>query len=114
MFPGNFFDLNPGQSFSAQLPFKDTVGFLKYTAEEQGYALAEGILVIEINEGVFIRSQANEWSEFLSSYPDVTPGGQPFFKMLPPGKWDALTQKYRAPLNSFGDERLVRWRVGFM
>ena len=113
MFPGKLFDLNPGEAFSSQLPFNDTVGFLKYTADEQGFSFDEGILVIEIDEGVFIRAYSTEWSDFLSTYPERTPAGQRFFNVLPPGKWDTLTLKYRAPIQSFGDGRLVRWRVGF-
>lgn len=105
--------LNSGiadEAYHSKMSFERTVGFIKYLADESKLSLDEFLLVVELKEGVFIRAQTAEWCEELNKQVKET---NIDLEIIGITKWTDLTRNYRAPLNSFGDERLARWKVGF-
>ncbi len=102
----------PDEAYSVALPFEEAVHFIKFVAKENEYSITNDVLVIEISEGVFIRAQNSEWCIILIKWaeaetPDV------LIKIIGTKEWEGLTRKHRSPINSFGDEKLARWKVGF-
>lgn len=95
--------------------FDNTVGFLKFIAAdpEEGLSLDNDILVFELKEGVFIRSQNRDWCQRLTGLTEQPVQDYPRLKLYPAKKLDDLARNYRQPLSAFGDYRLVRWKVGF-
>ncbi len=104
--------LNPDEAYSVAWPFDKVVGFVKFVAQESEYATTKDILAIEIPEGVFIRAQDVEWCKTLTGYAKDKKAGFPI-TIIGTKEWEGLTRKYRSPINSFGDEKLARWKVGF-
>jgi hypothetical protein len=105
--------LNSGiedEAYHSKMSFERTVGFIKYLSDESKLSLDEYLLVVELKEGVFIRAQTTEWCEELNKQAKETIIG---LEKIGTTKWTELTRNYRAPLNSFGDERLAIWKVGF-
>lgn len=109
------YDLFPEEAYLSDAPYDQTVGFLKYYASdsEEGLSVTDDILVFELKEGVFIRTKNKQWCEVLTSLTKQPVKDYPNLKLFPINKLDDLARAYRQPLNSFGDYRLVRWRVGF-
>jgi hypothetical protein len=105
----------PDEAYLSDAPFDQTVGFLKYMAAdpEENLSVTDEILVIELKEGVFIRSKNTPWCEALTSLVKNPVKDFPALKIFPPKKLDDLARNYRQPIESFGDYRLVRWKVGF-
>jgi hypothetical protein len=98
------------EAFLSKMSFERTVGFIKYLADELKLSLSENLLVVELKEGVFIRSQSSVWCEELTRQ---SKENKIQIEAIGVTRWNDLTRNYRAPINSFGDERLVRWKVGF-
>ena len=98
------------EAYSSKMSFEKTTGFIKYLAEESKLSLAQSLLVVELKEGVFIRAQSPDWCEELTRHAKET---NIELEVIGITQWTELTRGYRAPLNSFGDERLARWKVGF-
>ena len=109
------YDIFPDEAYAADASFAQTVGFLKYYASdvEDGLSVTDDILVFELKEGVFIRAKSKRWCEALTALVNQPVKDYPTLKLFPLKKLDDLTRNYRQPLDSFGDYRLVRWRVGF-
>jgi hypothetical protein len=105
--------LNAGiadEAYHSKMSFERTVGFIKYLADESKLSIDKYLLVVELKEGVFIRTQSREWCEELTKQ---TSELNIELEVIGIAKWTELTRNYRAPLNSFGDERLAIWKVGF-
>lgn len=98
------------EAYLSKMGFERTVGFIKYLADESKLSLDEFLLIVELKEGVFIRAQTAGWCEELARQANETNIG---LEVIGVTKWTELTRNYRAPLNSFGDERLAIWKVGF-
>jgi hypothetical protein len=109
------YDIFPDEAYTSDASFDQTVGFLKYYANdvEDGLSVTDDILVFELKEGVFIRAKNKRWCEALTALANQPVKDYPTLKLFPLKKLDDLTRNYRQPLDSFGDYRLVRWRVGF-
>jgi hypothetical protein len=109
--PFNPLLLNPELTFSTQMNFQLTVDLVKYLASEDDSMDFNDILILELNEGIFIKTASVKWSETISKLAD----NQSEYKIfhLDARKWNDITSRYRSPLNSFGNEKLARWRVGF-
>ncbi len=105
----------PDEAYTSDAPFDTTVGFLKFMANdpEEDLSLTDEILVIELKEGVFIRAKNTRWCEALTSLAQNPVKDYPALKIFPAKKIDDLVRNYRQPIESFGDYRLVRWKVGF-
>ena len=105
----------PDEAYSTDSSFATTVGFLKFLANDpdENLSVTDEILVIELKEGVFIRSRNTAWSERLSSLVKQPVQDYPVLKLFPVKKLDDLVRDYRSPIDSFGDYRLLRWKVGF-
>ena len=98
--------------FTTSKSFDEVVSFIKYVSKEEDYPLNNDILVIEIPEGVFLKSRNKEWNDYLESH-SVANTGSFELQKFSNKDWDNLTRKYRAPIQSFGDEKLAVWRIGF-
>ncbi|MBB1284770.1 hypothetical protein HRH25_10345 [Flavisolibacter sp. BT320] len=105
----------PDAIFLSDTTFGNTVGFLKFIAAEpdENLSLDNEILVFELKEGVFIRTQNRDWATRLSGLAEQPVEDFPRLKPFPAKKLDDLARNYRQPLDAFGDYRLVRWKVGF-
>lgn len=105
----------PDEAYATDASFATVVGFLKFLANDpdEALAIADEILVVELKEGVFIRSKNAAWSERLTGLVKQPVQDYPTLKLFPVKKLDDLARDYRQPINSFGDYRLVRWKVGF-
>ena len=104
--------INPNEAYSIALPFDDVVDLVKYLAAEHDYSTSEDILVIELTEGVFIRTANPDWCDTLTEWVEEKNTELPI-KIIGLKKWTDLTRKYRSPIQSFGDYKLAMWRVGF-
>ncbi len=102
--------VNCDSCYKSSLDFKDTVSLLESTNEAE--ALPLETLVIEIDEGVFIRSKDSDCCMWLDKLCMVDKVEIDISEISYP-EWVSLTSKYRAPKESTGDVTLVRWRVGF-
>lgn len=113
--PFDQFLFAPDQVFQSDTTFSNTVGFLKFIAAEpeENLSLDNEILVLELKEGVFIRTQNRDWATRLSGLAEQPVQDFPRLKPFPAKKLDDLARNYRQPMDSFGDYRLVRWKVGF-
>ena len=109
------YSLLPDEAYATDASFATTTGFLKFLANDpdENLSLTDEILVIELKEGVFIRAKNRGWCERLTTIAEQPVKDYPRLKILPPKKLDDLARDYRQPLNSFGDYRLLRWKVGF-
>lgn len=105
----------PDEAYATDASFATTVGFLKFLANDpdENLSITDEILVIELKEGVFIRSKNAAWSERLTSLVNQPVKDYPLLKLFPAKKLDDLARDYRRPVDSFGDYRLLRWKVGF-
>ena len=105
----------PDEAYASEASFETTVGFLKYMANdlEGDLSLAEEILVFQLKEGVFIRSRNTRWSEALTRLAKEPVDNYPTLKLFPLKKLEDLTRNYRRPIELFGDDRQVRWKIGF-
>ena len=106
----------PNEVYSSKSSFDETVDLLKEISEtrtDANYPLTENILVIQIPEGVFIRAGTFEWCTALTELVKNPSAVLPSLTIIPKARWNEMTIKYRGPIESFGDERLVRWRIGF-
>jgi hypothetical protein len=108
-----YYHFNPDESYSTSMSFPALVEYVQYTSGEKGFSLFEDLLIIQIPEGVFIRTTSREWCETFTHLAEKEISKDWQFQILKEGEWDRLTTRYRAPIESFGDARLVRWRVGF-
>ena len=101
--------------FVTESPYDQTVGFIKFLAADpdENLSLTDEILVMELKEGVFIRTRNAAWSKALLALVQEPNKDYPIFKTFPAKKLDDLARNYRQPLDSFGDYRLIRWKVGF-
>lgn len=109
------YSIFPDEAYVSDAPFDTTVGFLKYMANdlEEDLSLAGEILVFRLKEGVFIRSRNTRWSEALTQLVNHPVDNYPILKLFPLKKLDDLARDYRRPVELFGDDRLVRWKIGF-
>jgi hypothetical protein len=109
--PGYLF--HSDEAYEIKKPFYEVVDLVREKSIEEDYPLGKDILlVIQTSEGVFLRSKSSEWCEYFTSLayrkdPDLG------VRILEKGEWDTLTRKLKAPINSFGDERLAIWKIGF-
>lgn len=105
----------PDEVYTSDTTFDNTVGFLKFLAAdpEENLSLEDEILVFELKEGVFIRTQNRAWHQRLSALAEQPVKDYPRLKTFPAKKLDDLARNYRQPLHAFGDYRLVRWKIGF-
>lgn len=105
----------PDEAYTSDASFSKTVGFLKYLANDSDDTLSitDEILVFVLKEGVFIRSKNTAWSEALTALAKDPVKDYPTLKLFPVNKLDDMARNYRAPVDSFGDHRLVRWKIGF-
>lgn len=105
----------PDEVYLSDTTFDNTVGFLKFIAADpdENLSLENEILVFELKEGVFIRTQNRDWCQRLTSLAQNPVQDYPRLKLFPAKKLDDLARTYRQPLDAFGDYRLVRWKVGF-
>ena len=71
----------------------------------------DGILLIEVGDGVFARTRNADWVRSRDTLKGEN--GQPWARSIGERQWTDLTTRHRAPLRSFGDDRLARWKVGF-
>lgn len=111
----NPYAIFPDEAYTTDSSFATTVGFLKFLANDpdENLSVTDEILVVELKEGIFIRSRNAAWSERLTSLVKQPVKDYPILKLFPVKKLDDLVRDYRQPLDSFGDYRLVRWKVGF-
>jgi hypothetical protein len=109
------YTLFPDEAYTSDAPFDKTVGFLKYMASdlEEDLSMTDEILVIELREGVFIRAKNTRWCEALTALANNPVKDFPGLKLFPTKKLDDLARAYRQPVESFGDYRLLRWKIGF-
>jgi hypothetical protein len=107
--------LFPDEAYTSDALFENTVGFLKYMANDSEGELSIGddILVFELKEGVFIRAKSTKWCEVLTGLVNQPVVDYPTLKLFPVKKLDDLARNYRQPIEAFGEYRLVRWKVGF-
>ncbi len=109
------YTLFPDEAYTSDASYATTVGFLKFLANDpdEYLSLSDEILVFELKEGVFIRAKNTHWCERLTGLVKQPVKEYPMLKIFPVKKLDDLTRNYRQPIDSFGDNRLVRWKVGF-
>jgi hypothetical protein len=62
---------------------------------------------------VFIKSDSSDWSTILTEYTNDPVDETLRLKIIPVSTWDSMTSRTKYPINSFGDNRLVRWKIGF-
>lgn len=103
------------EAYTIDASFETIVGFLKFLANdaEENLPLKSEILVIALKEGVFIRTSNARWCEKLTALVKEPAKDFPVIKLFPLKKLDDVTRDYRRPLQAFGDDRLVRWKIGF-
>lgn len=109
------FLLGQDEAYTSSTTFENTVGFLKFLAvdPEEGLSLTDEIVVIKLREGIFIQTKNKAWNDRLTALVSHSVQDYPTLASFPTKKLDDLIRNYRQPLDSFGDERLVRWKVGF-
>lgn len=100
------------ETYSTAQSFEQAVGFVQFIASEHGIDSFEDVLVIQLPDGVFLKTSHPKWSESFKSYTEQYGNKNPLVS-IDPRKWQDLTRTYRSPLNSFGNERLAMWKVGF-
>jgi hypothetical protein len=105
------FLLVPELTFSTKMDFEKTANFLKYLATENDIPSFDDVLLIEIPDGVFLKTVSPKWNEVLHNLSDNN--SEYGITSVDPRKWNELTTRYRSPLRSMGNEKLARWRVGF-
>lgn len=105
----------PDEVYTTYSSFATVVGFLKFLGNDpdENLSVTDEILVIQLKEGVFIRSKSTAWSERLTALANQPVKDYPALKLFPAKKLDDLARDYRQPVDAFGDYRLVRWKVGF-
>lgn len=111
----NRYEIFPDEAYTTDASFETVTGFLKYLANdsEDKLSVNDEILVFELKEGVFVRSRNTKWSETLTALVNEPVDNFPRLRLYPLKKLEDLTRDYRRPLNLFGDDRLVRWKIGF-
>src|SRR5689334_5518455 len=108
-----YYYANPDLCFVTNETFDQTVNWITVCVEDNPeLPTKEDILVIEIPDGVFIRSLHPEWSISLAQLISHSVEGVPQLKEISLQQWNDMTTKYRGPINSFGDDHLARWKVG--
>ena len=80
--------------------------------DEENY-IAEDILVIEVNEGIFINTDSYEWCSILHSFIENPSENGFVIKPITEQQWKNITIKYREPLKFFGNRKLAWWKLGF-
>lgn len=117
MYSINPYAFNPDEFYASSGTFDQTSAYIMTLSVIQEnpdeYPTNESILVIEVKEGVFIRAKTVEWCNLLTSVVNEPEARFPVLKIIPESKWNTITRAVRAPINSFGDERLAMWKVGF-
>jgi hypothetical protein len=112
----NRYFLNPDECYKSANSYKDVVEFLKQLKsfdEDNSFSLEENVLVIETNDGVFIRSKQEELCMSITSLVENPDDLFPKFEIITEKQWNDITTRYKEPIDSFGDLSLARWRVGF-
>lgn len=110
------YHFNPDEFYFTERPFDEIVDFIKSSSESPDISkgldipLDRDIVIIELKEGVYIRTQTTDWCELLTG---LAKYDKTFLTIIPERTWIDATMKYRGPINLFGDNKLVRWRVGF-
>lgn len=110
--PNSRYLLLPDEAYTTKMPFNEFVGFVKFSAMENNLDGLDDLLVIELPEGVFIRAANPGWCQTLTNHAEAEKKELPI-EIIGSRKWTELTRRYRAPLQSFGNERLAMWKVGF-
>ena len=109
------YTLFPDEAYTSDATYENTLGFLKYYANDSEglLSMTDEILVFALKEGVFIRAKNTAWCEALTALVNQPVKDYPTLKIFPTKKLDDLARNYRQPLHSFGDYRLIRWKIGF-
>jgi hypothetical protein len=105
--PADFFT---DSSYAVQLQYDEALKLVQGAARYFELP-ADGILLIEVSDGVFARTRDADWVRALDTL--TGENGQPWARPITERQWTDMTTRHRAPLRSFGDERLARWKVGF-
>ncbi|HEY0580398.1 MAG TPA: hypothetical protein VGC75_06795 [Candidatus Nitrosocosmicus sp.] len=100
----------PDEAYSFGEEFRKLAGIIRYYSADKNLESNKDVLAIETQEGVFVRVNSSEWCELFL---ELSKNKEVPLKIIGTDKWKGITRKYRAPINSFGDEKLAMWRVGF-
>ena len=108
------------ECYKVHRPFDSAVILLEICAEEENIKINEKyVLVIEIPDGVYVRCQIpevciffDEFAEF--EYDESDNDKLEIEKLDSADDFTDLTKRHKAPINSFGNERLAIWRTGFV
>lgn len=110
----NFDDFD--QAFKFYWGFEDSKEFLLNIMETDGTKidLSSGIILIELPEGVFVRTTNYRVCEVLLVLERNSRETAPkIIENIDIPEWNLLTNKTRQPINEWGDKKLVWWKVGF-
>jgi hypothetical protein len=92
--------------FTDKLSFEQMVELVKYKSQKENISITENILVLELKDGIYIRSKIFEFTElFIDSDDMLTDISGEHFKQI--------TRDIKFPINQFGDINLVRFKIGF-
>lgn len=109
--------LHPDKCYSSNSGFEQTTKLLEFLAANTGdgepLSLTDDVLIIETQEGVFIRAQDSKWCALLTNLAEHPENKIVALKIISQSDWFSVTTKYRAPLQALGNDKLARWRVGF-
>jgi hypothetical protein len=115
----NYYLRDADEYYSSTGTFEETKEFIEVLSQitkndNEDYSLDEDILIIEVKEGLYIRSKSVDWSNRLTEITKMQPyEGAPILKIIKQREWDNITRATREPINRFGDQKLVFWKVGF-
>jgi hypothetical protein len=109
--------INPDECYASNSNFEQTLKLMEFLSANTGagepLSLTDDVLIIETNEGVFVRAQDPQWCALLTSLTEHPDNKIVALRVISQSDWFNVTTKYRAPLQSLGNDKLARWRVGF-
>lgn len=98
---------NPDESYKSPESFEETIKVAKHFANLKGVLIDTDLLIIEIPSGVFIRTK-------ISSMCDIFDGlYKAGYTKIGKNQWDKNTADVKKAINVFGDERLIKYKIGF-
>ena len=104
--------LGADNAYKANLSFENFKTFIKAAIEENKRKIEGLYLIIDVDDGVFIRCTDADFCEWLDGLLDIEIEEWVLI-LLEDGEWNSITRKYKYPKNLYGNEGLAIWRTGF-
>ncbi len=96
---------DPDESYESSLSFESTIKLVEQESKTLGYDLKNELLIIDTEEGIFVRTKHEDWCIFFDALCEVD-NEELKFRPLLDGDWEALIEKFPVPDRLYGNNLL--------